>query len=233
MRGFFSALAFLTSIPIPEALKSRRENGMLPWFPAAGLLIGGLLSLLWWAASFVLPAAAAAVLLIAAWFLLTGAIHLDGLADCADAFYGRRDREKVHAILKDPRIGTMGGLAIGVDLLARFASLTSAPWAALLAGIPAAAVLSRAACLLAMRVLPYASGESRTLRAAPSVGPGLLAVPYGGGFLLAHLLEEDRGEHGRRAGRHHRDCRDRLPPHPLRGGTDRASAGRRILVHSR
>jgi adenosylcobinamide-GDP ribazoletransferase len=176
MRGLFSALAFLTSIPIPEALKSRRENGMLPWFPAAGLLIGGLLSALWYAVSLVLPVPAAAVVLIACAFLLTGAIHLDGLADCADAFYGRRDRERVHAILKDPRIGTMGGLAIGVSLLARYAALTSAPRAALLAGIPAAAVLSRSACLLAMRVLPYVSGESRTLRASPVVGPRLLAV---------------------------------------------------------
>jgi adenosylcobinamide-GDP ribazoletransferase len=176
MRGLFSALGFLTTLPVPESLMSRRENGMLPWFPAAGLLIGALASLLWYLAGLLFPVPAAAVILIAGLLLLTGAIHVDGLADCADAFYGRRDPETVHRILKDPRIGTMGGLAIGIALLARYSALISLPAPAVLFGLPAAAVLSRAAALLAMRLLPYAGGKGRILRVPPAITPGVLGV---------------------------------------------------------
>ncbi len=176
MRGLFSAIAFLTSLPVPEALKSGRENAMLAWFPAAGLLVGGILSGLWFVSGLLFPGPAAAVILIACLFLLTGAIHLDGLADCADAFYGRRDRESVHRILKDPRIGTMGGLAIGITLLARYASLTTLPSAVVLLALPASAVLSRTAALIAMRLLPYVTGPSRILTARPAVTPGRVVL---------------------------------------------------------
>jgi adenosylcobinamide-GDP ribazoletransferase len=82
----------------------------------------------------------------------------------------------VHRILKDPRIGTMGGLAIGIALLARYASLTTLTPPLILAALPAAAVLSRTAALIAMRLLPYVTGESRILSARPAVGPGLLVL---------------------------------------------------------
>ncbi len=176
MRGLFSALGFLTTLPVPRALQSTRANVMLPWFPAAGLVVGALASLLWYLAGLLVPVGAAAVILIAGVLALTGAIHLDGLADCADAFYGRRDRESVHRILKDPRIGAMGGLAIGIALLARYAALTSLPGTAVLFGLPAAAVLARSAALIAMRLLPYASGRGRILKTPPAITPGILAV---------------------------------------------------------
>ena len=105
MRRFFSALSFLTVIPFPASLKSDKENGMFAGYPAAGLVIGCVLSLLFLAASLLLSRELAAVALIGGSLALTGAIHLDGLADCADAFYGRRTREDTLRILKDPRIG--------------------------------------------------------------------------------------------------------------------------------
>jgi adenosylcobinamide-GDP ribazoletransferase len=175
IRAFFSAIAFLTVIPVPEALKSRKENGMFAGYPLAGILIGVLFSLVFFAAGLVFPAAVTAILLIACTLALTGAIHLDGLADCADAFYGRRDKETTLRILKDPRIGTMGGAAIGLSLLARFASLASLPANLVLLSLPVVTMFSRSAVLVAMRVLPYVRSGAGILPARSAVGRGALA----------------------------------------------------------
>jgi adenosylcobinamide-GDP ribazoletransferase len=181
MRGFFSALSFLTVIPLPERLKSRKEGGMFFGYPAAGLVIGCLLALLFWSAGFVFPDALAAVTLVAGSLLLTGAIHLDGLADCADAFYGRRGREETLRILKDPRIGTMGGAAIGLSLLARYAAASSLGAPTLLLALPVLSAFSRTTVLLALRVLPYARRDGGIISAegttpARRAGATLLAV---------------------------------------------------------
>jgi adenosylcobinamide-GDP ribazoletransferase len=182
IRAFFSAIAFLTVIPVPEALKSRRDSAMFAGYPLAGIVIGALLSVVFFAAGLVFPPVVAAVVLIACSLLLTGAIHLDGLADCADAFYGRRDKETTLRILKDPRIGTMGGAAIGLSLLARFAAFVSLPSHLVLVCLPIAAMFSRSAVLTAMRLLPYVRGDAGILPARSSVGRGALA------FAIAALV---------------------------------------------
>lgn len=172
MRRFFSALAFLTVIPVPDVLKSRSENGMFAGYPAAGLFIGALLAAAAAGAAWLFPAVAASVALVGLSILLTGAIHLDGLADCADAFYGSRDRETVLRILKDPRIGTMGGVAIGLSLLVRTASFLSIPTSVLVLALPAVSLFSRGAVLAALRLLPYVRGEAGIISpagAAPAV----------------------------------------------------------------
>ena len=107
--------------------------------------------------------------LVAASLLLTGAIHLDGLADCADAFYGSRDRAETLRILKDPRIGTMGGAAIGLSLLGRYAALVSLPGSAVLLALPIVCAFSRTTVLAALRVLPYARDKGGIISAGPSV----------------------------------------------------------------
>jgi adenosylcobinamide-GDP ribazoletransferase len=176
MRALFSALAFLTIVPIPWSLQSRRENAMFPAFPPAGLLIGLFLSAVFWVAGLLFPLPVAAVILIAATLLLTGGLHLDGLADCADAFYGVRDREKILSILKDPRIGTMGGGAIALSLLARFAAFSAIPFPLLALGLPVATLLSRGLVLVARRLLPYVRSEGGILSADPGQGRGVFLI---------------------------------------------------------
>jgi adenosylcobinamide-GDP ribazoletransferase len=188
MRRLFSALAFLTVIPIPESLKSRREGGMFAAYPAAGLLIGAVLALAYYAATLIFPTAVAAVVLIAASLLLTGAIHLDGLADCADAFYGKRPRSATLRILKDPRIGTMGGAAIGLSLLARYAAFSSLPSLFILAGLPVISMFSRTAVLLAMRALPYMRTGGGILSARPTLSPALVVLAALASIASAVLL---------------------------------------------
>jgi adenosylcobinamide-GDP ribazoletransferase len=171
MRRFFSALAFLTIIPVPRALQSKDLNAMFAAYPAAGLMIGGILAGVAALCARILPPTLAAVALIASGILLTGGIHLDGLADCADAFYGRREKARVLEILKDPRIGTMGGAAIGLSLLTRFASLTSLPATALLVAFPLSCMLARTSAIVCLSILPYARAEKGIL--APGSGVSL------------------------------------------------------------
>jgi adenosylcobinamide-GDP ribazoletransferase len=169
--GFFSAFAFLTVIPVPDSLKSRQANGMFAGYPAAGFVIGVLLAAAALGVGWVLPRPVAAVLLVGVSVFLTGAIHLDGLADCADAFYGRRNRETVLRILKDPRIGTMGGAAIVLSLLLRGASFLCLPAALLIPALVVMSMLSRSSVLAAMRVLPYVRTESGIISAAAASQP--------------------------------------------------------------
>ncbi len=184
MRRFFSALSFLTIIPIPRRLTAEDPNAMFAGYPLAGFLIGVLLAAASAGLCAILPGLLAAVALVALNLFLTGGIHLDGLADCADAFYGRRDRARVLEILKDPRIGTMGGAAIGLSLLARFASLSLLPAAALLIAFPLSAMLSRTAVVVGMKLLPYVRSEGGILRPGSTVS---LPLAIGAGLILAMI----------------------------------------------
>ena len=144
MHGLLVAIGFLTRIPVPAAVfdDAGARVRSLPWYPLVGLLLGGLLYLLAWAIHGWPPLLSAAVTL-AAWVALTGALHLDGLADSADAWVGGiGDRVRTLAIMKDPNCGPMGVTAVVLTLLLKFAALASAPaWPGLLL----APLLARAA----------------------------------------------------------------------------------------
>jgi adenosylcobinamide-GDP ribazoletransferase len=108
----------------------------LPWYPVVGLLIGGVL----WLSSGLLqslPVAVEAMLLLGIWVMITGALHLDGLADSADAWIGGQgDRERTLAIMKDPYCGPAGVVVLVLLLLGKFvaleALLSSDDWSGLL-----------------------------------------------------------------------------------------------------
>ncbi len=155
MRGLFAAIGFLTRLPVPASVfdEEGSPSAQLAWYPAVGLLIGGLLWCLAWLLSGAPPLLAAA-LLLAAWVVLTGALHLDGLADSADAWVGGLgDRERTLTIMKDPRSGPIGVTAVVLVLLLKFAALASLPHPS--AVIWVAPLLGRAALTLAFMTTPY------------------------------------------------------------------------------
>jgi adenosylcobinamide-GDP ribazoletransferase len=122
-----------------------------------GLLIAVLLITACWAL-FDLPPLAAAALVLALWVVLTGGLHLDGLADCADALLGgHADAERRRAILKDPHTGSAAVVAVVVVLIGKFAGLAAALDHGSLLPLLAAPVLARGAVLGLMCALPYAS----------------------------------------------------------------------------
>ncbi len=133
------ALRFLTIIPQPW-LPPMSERGMvasIPWFPAAGLVIGALLLPVGWLAGLAWGDLVRAALVVVAWGVVTGGLHLDGLSDTFDGVLSWRSRERKLEIMKDSRIGAMGALALVAVLLLKvvFLAEAGAAWwqAALLA----------------------------------------------------------------------------------------------------
>jgi adenosylcobinamide-GDP ribazoletransferase len=118
-------------LPDPGAADAMTLGRSALCYPLVGLLLGGGLALLWLAVVGLpgeAPPLALAALLLAVWTWCTGGLHLDGLADCADAWVGGLgSRERTLALLKDPLTGSMGVVAIVLVLLIKFAALASLP----------------------------------------------------------------------------------------------------------
>jgi adenosylcobinamide-GDP ribazoletransferase len=193
MRGLLAAIGFLTRLPVPaRASDGASASSSLAWYPAVGLLIGGVLWMLSWAMAAVPPLLAAAVLL-AVWVGLTGALHLDGLADSADAWVGGLgDRERTLAIMKDPRSGPMGVAALVLVLLLKFAALASLPPHH--AALWLAPLLGRAALTAAFFTTPYVRSDG--------LGSALLGASRGASvaaLLVTGVLCFYDGRHGLRA----------------------------------
>jgi adenosylcobinamide-GDP ribazoletransferase len=139
-------------------------------FPLAGALIGccgaGCILL---ATKLGFPSPLPALLTLAALILLTGALHEDGLGDCADAFGGGNTREARLAILKDPRLGTFGTLALITSFMLRASSLAAVTAQSLVLAclvLIAIAGMSRGMALLPLWLLPPARAQGAGLSAA-------------------------------------------------------------------
>lgn len=197
MRGLFAAIGFLTRIPLPARAfdAASTPSAQLAWYPVVGLLIGGLLWGLAWLLSAAPPMLAAALLLLA-WVALTGALHLDGLADSADAWVGGLgDRERTLAIMKDPRSGPIGVTAIVLVLLLKFAALASVPQPSPMLWL--APVLARGLLPAAFATTPYVrsgglgsglAGESRRACGLALLIATVIALPGGWLGLRAMLV---------------------------------------------
>jgi adenosylcobinamide-GDP ribazoletransferase len=164
MRSFLSAVSFLTRLPVPQNVHHSSADLLhsARWFPLVGWLLGGIYFASGLLLRFYLPSSVIAVmlLLIEAW--LTGALHLDGLADTADGFGGGRTREEVLRIMRDHSIGTYGTTALVLLSLLKATCLTDLltsqkhPWVLLYAPI-----LSRWSMLLLTQLAPYARNSDQ------------------------------------------------------------------------
>lgn len=125
MTPFWIALQFLTVLPINlKTMPNAKQNGQaILFYPFVGLLIG----LILFASSLVLvklPILLIASIILVLWIWLTGGLHLDGLADTADAWVGGfGDPERTLKIMKDPNCGPIGVLSLVVVCLLKFAAL--------------------------------------------------------------------------------------------------------------
>ena len=125
MTAFWIALQFLTVLPIElTTMPSAKQNGQaILFYPFVGLLIG----LILFGVSLILvklPILLIASIILVLWIWLTGGLHLDGLADTADAWVGGfGDPERTLKIMKDPSCGPIGVLSLVVVCLLKFAAL--------------------------------------------------------------------------------------------------------------
>lgn len=149
-----SALQFLTLLPLGKS-ETFDSQGMTPYFPLVGIIIGVLVSIFDKIALIFWPLPAVAALDVVFLAVVTGAFHLDGLGDTADGLLGHRPREKALEIMKDSRIGAMGLMAVFCCLLIKWAgilSLDAHQRTLILILVPAYA---RSGMLFGMRYLPY------------------------------------------------------------------------------
>ncbi|MDP1680572.1 MAG: adenosylcobinamide-GDP ribazoletransferase [Burkholderiales bacterium] len=143
MRNLIFALKFLTRLPLPGSSPAGPDTlaAAAKWFPLVGLVIGALLAAAHTLGTRVDPWLGALLATIL-WIAITGGLHLDGLADLADALGGaHRDPAKLLAIMRDPHTGVFGMIALWTILSAKLVLLMllarqpDALWALLL--IPA------------------------------------------------------------------------------------------------
>jgi adenosylcobinamide-GDP ribazoletransferase len=195
------ALAFLTRLPVDRE-PTARESGLassVVMFPLVGALVGLLGGAAYTLAFRLgLPPSPAATVALAMTIWVTGALHEDGLADVADGFGGGRTREAKLGIMRDPRIGTFGALALILALLARAGAIAAlATPLAVASALVAAGAVSRAALPPVMTVLPLAradglaagAGRPHPARAAAAVlVAALIALALLGQAAAAALL---------------------------------------------
>ncbi|BCU82722.1 adenosylcobinamide-GDP ribazoletransferase [Polycladomyces abyssicola] len=168
MRGFWSALAFLTRIPIPaRLLHSDGWRSSPVFYPAVGGVIGLCLAGFNWLTEPWLPPWIRTVLVVGVWVRLTGGLHLDGLMDTADGMGANRDREQTLTIMKDSRVGAMGVLAALFVILVKMAAVHDMGLSAA-AALFSAPVAGRMAILSAIYFWPYVrqDGVGSQLKAA-------------------------------------------------------------------
>lgn len=156
-RLFLIAAQFLTRFPLPWVeIASPREIGRsAPLHPLVGLLLGVVLAGIAAAAATRAPPLLAAALTLAAWVAGTGGLHLDGLADCADAWACGGGRERMLTVMKDPNCGPAAVSVTTVVLILKFAALAALIERAAWIAIALAPALARAGPLVLFLTVPY------------------------------------------------------------------------------
>ena len=175
-----SALAFLT--PVGGARSP--DASTLLWFPPVGALVGLGVGAAWVGGQQVWPVLAAAAVALLADVLLTGGLHLDGLADSGDGLLPAMPVQRRFDAMSDPRIGAFGAIVVAVVVVVRFAGFASAAASATaVAGLWCA---SRSAVAVVALTVPYARAQGLASAFVPA-GRDLrrAAVVTGTGLLLA------------------------------------------------
>ena len=159
-RGFRAGVSFLTRIPVSAEIGERDIAASVAWFPVVGVGVGTTSAAIYLAASKLWPSPIAAILAVGASIAITGAFHEDGLGDTADAFGAASTGRDPEPVLKDPRMGAFGVVALVVDIGVRVTCV--------------AALTPRAGALALIGTHALARGVSAgVVVSAPSASTGL------------------------------------------------------------
>ncbi|BBD99169.1 adenosylcobinamide-GDP ribazoletransferase [Sphingobium amiense] len=120
MKSAILAVQFMTRLPLPSIAAAKEDfAAAIRWFPLAGMVVGAGVAAAGWLGALRDPALGALLALVA-WVGLTGALHLDGLGDIADAAGAAHgDPKRMREVLADPHLGSFGVTAIALQLLAK------------------------------------------------------------------------------------------------------------------
>ncbi len=171
MKGFYCATGLLTRIPLPffsailkQGITAKVQADSVKWFAVIGLFIGFVLySLAHYAHSFFsfIPYGELilAMGLLVVWVALTGIIHWDGLADCADGWIGGRDKSHTLDIMQDHTVGVAAVMVLFITLALKYFALVlllESKFTFLLLGLP---VISRGFMALSLLLSPLAKKQ--------------------------------------------------------------------------
>ena len=145
MHSLVLTINFLTTLPI----HSRKESSLQDlgkaagWFSWVGALVGVLTAAAYYGLNLIFPRLLASGLALAVWIMLTGGLHLDGVADCCDGLFYSAPPERRLEIMKDPHHGTFAGIGVTLVILLKVMALNSLSAGNVWLVLPFTAALSR------------------------------------------------------------------------------------------
>lgn len=157
--AFLTALRFLTALPLPDERRDApldRFGRSLLWFPLVGALLGLTLAGVDLALRLIFPLSVVNGLLLIVGALLTGGLHLDGLADACDGLFARVNPGRRLEIMRDSRVGGFGAAGVALLLLVQYSALLSVPADDRGRALVLAGLLSRWTMVQAIAMFPYA-----------------------------------------------------------------------------
>ncbi len=178
MTDFLRALSFLTILPVGRTLSPEERDlaHSMSFFPLAGLVIGLLGALFFHLLSFLFPRTLVVWLTIGFLALITGGLHLDGLADTLDGLASRGTKEKILEVMRDSRVGAFGAIGLILMMGAKYLSLSQIAGPIFSYSLMIMTVMGRSSMVWVCYRSPYA-------RSAPG-----LARPFTENLGIAQLL---------------------------------------------
>lgn len=177
MTSFWTAVQFLTRVPTPALSSDEGRSQRAAYFYVpVGLAIGAVLAGCNLATHRWLPLPGRIVFLLTLSAVLTGGLHLDGLADTVDGVFGGGTRERRLEIMRDSRIGTFGVLGLLCILSLQFTALLDMPQSLFTPALLLAPAWSRAAMVLAATISSPARLDGLGAKFIASVRPLHAAV---------------------------------------------------------
>lgn len=157
LNRFILMVQFFTRIPVNKTVPVEKEDfrtGSI-YFPVIGLIVGLVSALAYLLVSSTGNMFLSSIIAVLASVMVTGALHVDGLADTCDGVFSSRSKEKMLEIMKDSRIGTMGAIAIIFLVLAKVALIWGMNYRLAIASVIIAPVISRTSMLYGITIAKY------------------------------------------------------------------------------
>ena len=172
LQGLLLAFGLMTRIPVPlrylpNKIETPLKSVSAIFYPFVGMVIGAFLCFLLYVLPQQFPPLVQAAVIVTAWVVITGAIHLDGLADSVDAaFASHKSRERTLNVFRDPSAGPMAVVAIVLVLVLKLVFIEAfiarhfnSGFGVLCVVIIMATVVSRLSAVIFMLITPYAREE--------------------------------------------------------------------------
>ena len=191
MKPFVLMVTFLTRIPVKinfEIKDADFRRGI--WYmPVIGLLIGALLYAVNLLIGRYISPLVNSLAIVSLYTIITGGLHIDGLADTADAVFSCRDKDRMLEIMKDSRIGTFGVIGIILYISGMLILLSEVPQACFLFPLS-----GRGGAVLSCAMSGYArqSGLGKTIVEGTRARHVIFSVVLSLGAMLAlYLVTKD------------------------------------------